>query len=77
MYREKRIPMIALWCHHSVIKADFLMPETQQPIIVIILIIYSSHFLKVLVEPQEYIAPRILNLYRNRHIMLYTIHTCT
>ena len=36
---------IALWCYHSVI-----MPETQQPIIVIILIIYSSYFLEVLVE---------------------------
>ena len=26
-------PLIALWCHHSIIKAEFLMPET---IIVII-----------------------------------------
>ena len=30
--------------------ADFLIPETQQPIIAIILIIYSSHFLRDLVE---------------------------
>ena len=30
--------------------ADFLMYETQHPIIVIILIIYSSYFLEVLVE---------------------------
>ena len=35
---------------HSVIMADFIMPETQQPIIVIILIIYSPYFLKDLVE---------------------------
>ena len=32
------------------IMADFLMPEPQQPIIVVILIIYSSYFLKDLVE---------------------------
>ena len=32
--RRKSIPMITLWYHHSVIMADFLMPETQQPIIV-------------------------------------------
>ena len=52
MYGEKSIPMIALWCCHSVIMADFIVPETQQPIIhvVIILIIYSSYFLEVLVE---------------------------
>ena len=25
----KRILMLALWCHHSVLMADFLMPETQ------------------------------------------------
>ena len=35
---------------HSVIMADFIMPETQQPIIVIILIIYSPYLLKDLVE---------------------------
>ena len=35
---------------HSVIIADFLVHETQQPIIVIILIIYSRYFLKDLVE---------------------------
>ena len=23
--------MIALWCHQSVIMAEFLMPETKQP----------------------------------------------
>ena len=34
------------------------MPETQQPIIVIILIIYSPYFLKYLVELWEYISGR-------------------
>ena len=34
----------------SVIIADFIMPETQQSIIVIILIIYSPYLLKDLVE---------------------------
>ena len=42
--------MTALWCpwpaQHS---ADFIMPKTQQPIIVIILMIYSP-YLKDLVE---------------------------
>ena len=33
MYIEKSIPMIALWCPASVIMADFIMPETQHPII--------------------------------------------
>ena len=33
MYGEKYPCMIALWCHHSVIMPDFLMPETQQTII--------------------------------------------
>ena len=42
--------MIAWWCHHSVIMADFLMPETQQTIIVIILVIHSSYFKKLIVE---------------------------
>ena len=55
IYRGRCIPMNALWCHQLVIMADFLMPETQQPIIVIILIINSSRFLKIL---QEYISPR-------------------
>ena len=51
---EKTIPMITLWCHHSVIVTDFLMPATQQHIIhvhviiVIILIIYSFYFLTFL-----------------------------
>ena len=35
---------------HSVIMVDFIMPETQQPIIVTILIIYSLYLLKDLVE---------------------------
>ena len=30
---RKSIPMIALWCHHSV---EFLMTETQQPITYIV-----------------------------------------
>ena len=38
---KKSIPIIALWCHHLIIMAAFLMPKT---IIVIILIIYSSCF---------------------------------
>ena len=43
--------MIALWCPAlKVIMADFVMPETQQPIIVIILIIYSPYLSKDLVE---------------------------
>ena len=33
-----------LWCSaFIVIMADYLMPETQQPTIVISLIIYSNH----------------------------------
>ena len=36
---KKSIPMIGLWC-----------PETQQPIIVIILIIYSPYLSRDLVE---------------------------
>ena len=40
---------------HSITMADFLMYETQHPIIVII---YSSYFLEVLVELEEYILPR-------------------
>ena len=50
VYRENSIPMIALWSPTSLIMADFLMYKTQHPIIVIILIIYSSYFLEVLVE---------------------------
>ena len=48
IYREKSIPMIALWWCPAL--ADFIMPETQQSIIVIILIIYSPYLLKDLVE---------------------------
>ena len=29
--------MIVLWCHHSVLMADFLMREMQQPIIATII----------------------------------------
>ena len=36
-----------LWCHHSIIVG---MLETQQRIMVIILIIQSSYFLNFLVE---------------------------
>ena len=28
IYGEKHIPMIALWCHHSVIMVDFLTRNT-------------------------------------------------
>ena len=35
---------------HSVIMDDFIIPETQQPIIVITLIIYSPYLLKDFVE---------------------------
>ena len=44
--------MIALWCATFSNHANFLMPETQQPIIVIILIIYMyfPYFIKGLVE---------------------------
>ena len=41
--------MIAFGVQNSVITLDFLLPEAQ-PIIVIILIIHSSYFLKDLVE---------------------------
>ena len=47
VYIEKKV---SLWLlcgvHHSVIMANFIMPETQQPIIVIISIIYSPYLLK-------------------------------
>ena len=47
-YMEKKYPYcFNLWCHHSMIMADFLMPET---IIFIILIIHYTYFLKFLVE---------------------------
>ena len=38
IYREKSIPTTGLWCPvvYSVIIADFIMPETKQPTIVII-----------------------------------------
>ena len=50
-YIEKKVSL-RLLCgvQHSVIMAEFIMPETQQPIIVIILIIYSPYLLKDLVE---------------------------
>ena len=50
-YIEKKV-FLGLLCgvQHSVIMANFIMPETQQPIIVIILIIYSVYLLKNLVE---------------------------
>ena len=48
MYIEKKV---SLWLlcgvQHTVIMANFIMPETNQPIIVII---YSVYFLKNLVE---------------------------
>ena len=50
VYREKSVPMIALWncgVQHS---ADFIIPEIQQPVIVIILFIYSPYLSKDLVE---------------------------
>ena len=46
IYRENNITMTALWC---VIMAEFIMPETQQPIIVIIYFPYM-YLLKDLVE---------------------------
>ena len=48
--------MTALWCPAFSNNGYFIMPETQQPIIVIILIIYSPYLLKDLVE---YISGRI------------------
>ena len=66
--------MIALWYydyHHSVIMTDFLMPETQQPIIVIILIIHSYYFLQVLVELQELYSARIIcKLYTSNFLLV-------
>ena len=50
-YIEKKVSLWLLYgVQHSVIMADFIMPETQQPIIVIILIIYSPYLSKDLVE---------------------------
>ena len=50
-YIEKHVALRLLCgAQHSVIMADFLMLETQQPIIVIILIIHSPYLLKDLVE---------------------------
>ena len=56
--------MTALWCDwvssiHYWIMADFVMPEAQQPITVIILIIYSPYLLKDLVKVSKYISGRI------------------
>ena len=45
---------VSLWLlcgvQYSVIMADFIVPETQQPIIDIILITYSPYLLNDLVE---------------------------
>ena len=58
---DKSIPMTALWCpsFNNPGMANLMMPETHQPIIVIILIIYSVYLLKNLVELKEYISGRI------------------
>ena len=49
--KRKQVYIEICGVQHSVIMADFIrMPETQQPIIVIILIIYSPYLLKNLVE---------------------------
>ena len=61
VYREKKHPYDcftnlsedkSMLCgvQHSLIMADFIMPETQQHTIVIISIIYSLYLLKNLVE---------------------------
>ena len=49
---NKKNVSLLLLCdvQHSIIMADFIMPETQQPVIVIILITYSPYTLKDLVE---------------------------
>ena len=48
-YIEKKV---SLWLlcgvQHSVISADYIKPETQQPIIVIILITYSPYLKRIL-----------------------------
>ena len=51
VYIEKKVSLWLLYgVQHSVIMADFIKHETQQAIIVIILIIYSPYILKDLVE---------------------------
>ena len=47
-----KVSLRLLGIQHSVISADFIMPETQRPIIhvVIILITYSPYLLNDLVE---------------------------
>ena len=50
-YIEKKVsPILLCGVQHSVLMAKFIMPETHQPIIVIILIIYSVYLLKDLIE---------------------------
>ena len=53
IYREKSIPMTALWCpaliHYLWLTLSWLK-HINQPIIVVILIIYSVYLLKDLVE---------------------------
>ena len=63
--------MIALL--YSVITADFIMPETQQPIIVIILIIHSPYLLKDLVERNHRDDPTGHN---NIHIIFSVTSLC-
>ena len=64
VYWEKRIPMIALRCttfsNHGWISHVW---NTTYPIIVITLINYSSYFIEVLVELQEYIAANNSSFY--------------
>ena len=47
---QKKVSLWLLGVQHSVISPDFIKPETQQTIIVIILITFSPYFLKELVE---------------------------
>ena len=50
-YIAKKVSLLLLCgVQHSVIMANSIMPETHQPIIFIILIIYSVYLLKHLVE---------------------------
>ena len=50
-YIEKKVSLWLLCSvQHSVIMANFTMPETRQPMIVIILIIYTVYILKNVVE---------------------------
>ena len=46
VYREKKFLWLLCGVQHSVIMADFIMPETQQLTIVIIFIIYSPYLLR-------------------------------